>query len=138
MWAKWLGPGPQASSLATVTAAVVLAVAASAWIWRRRVPQPAYLEFGLLMLLVPLISPQGWDYVLLLATPAAVCLVDRFREMGRPWQIVTAAAFAFMSFTIFDLLGRTLYARMMALSVVSVAALVLVVSLVLMRRRGAA
>jgi Glycosyltransferase family 87 len=138
MWAKWLGPGPQASSLATVTAAGVLAVAASAWIWRRRVLQPAYLEFGLLMLLVPLISPQGWDYVLLLATPAVVCLVDRFREMGRPWQIVTAAAFAFMSFTIYDLLGRSLYARMMALSVVSVAALVLVVSLVLVRRRAAA
>ena len=73
--------------------------------------QPAYLEFGLLMMLVPLLSPQGWDYVLLLATPAAVCLVDRFREMPRPWRIVTAVAFAFMSFTIFDLLGRTLYAR---------------------------
>ncbi len=138
MWAKWLGPGQQASSLATLSIVVVLAVAAAAWIWRRRVQQPAYLEFGVLMLLVPLVSPQGWDYVLLLATPAAVCLVDRFREMGRPWQIVTATAFAFMSFTIYDLLGRSLYARMMALSVVSVAALVLVVSVVMVRRRGLA
>jgi hypothetical protein len=138
MWAKWLDPGATASSLATMTAAAALVVAAVAWIWRGRVRQPAYLEFGLLMLLVPLISPQGWDYVLLLATPATVCLVDRFREMGRAWQIVTAAAFAFMSFTIYDLLGRTLYARMMALSVVSVAALVLVGSLVAVRRRGLA
>jgi hypothetical protein len=138
MWAKWLEPGQTASTLATATVAIVLAGATTAWLWRRRVRQPAYLEFGVLMLLVPLISPQGWDYVLLLATPAAVCLVDRFREMGRSWQIVTAAAFVFMSFTIYDLLGRALYVRMMAWSVVSVAAIVLVGSLVVMRRRALA
>ena len=138
MWAKWLGAGPTASSLATATAVVVVAIAAVAWLWRRRVRQPAYLEFGLLMMLVPLLSPQGWDYVLLLATPAVVCLVDRFREMPRPWQIITAVAFAFMSFTIFDLLGRALYARLMVLSVVSVAAIVLVGCLIAVRRRALA
>lgn len=138
MWAKWIGPGSMASTLAAVSICVVLAVAAVAWLWRGRVRQPFYLELGVLMLLVPLVSPQGWDYVLLLATPAAVCLADRFRDMGRPWQIVTATAFAFMSFTIYDLLGRSLYARMMALSVVSVAAMVLVVSLVLVRRKALA
>ena len=90
------------------------------------------------MMLVPLLSPQGWDYVLLLATPAAVCLVDRFGEMPRTWRIITAVAFAFMSFTIFDLLGRALYARMMVLSVVSVAAIVLVGCLIAVRRRGLA
>ena len=138
MWAKWLGPGPTASSLATATAVVVVAIAAVAWLWRRRARQPAYLEFGLLMMLVPLLSPQGWDYVLLLATPAVVCLVDRFREMPRLWRIITAVAFAFMSFTIFDLLGRALYARLMVLSVVSVAAIVLVGCLIAVRRRGLA
>jgi hypothetical protein len=138
MWAKWLEPGQTASTLATATVAIVLVAAAAAWLWRSRVRQPAYLEFGVLMLLVPLISPQGWDYVLLLATPAVVCLVDRFGEMGRPWQIVAATAFAFMSFTIFDLLGRALYARMMTWSVVSVAAIVLVGCLVGVRRRALA
>ena len=138
MWAKWLEPGQTASMLATATAAIVVVIGATAWLWRRRVREPAYLEFGLLMLLVPLISPQGWDYVLLLATPAVVCLVDRFREMGRPWQIVAAAAFAFMSFTIYDLLGRALYVRMMALSVVSVASIVLVGCLLAIRRRALA
>jgi hypothetical protein len=43
-----------------------------------------------------------------------------------------------MSFTIYDLLGRAIYARMMALSVVSVAAIVLVGSLAAVRRRGVA
>jgi hypothetical protein len=135
MWAKWLGPGPDASMLAAITAVITLLVAASAWIWRRKVPQPAYLEFGVLMLLVPLLSPQGWDYVFLLATPAAVCLVDRFSELRRTWRFVAIAGIALMSFTIYDLLGRALYTRLMALSVVSVGALILVVTLVQVRRQ---
>ena len=43
-----------------------------------------------------------------------------------------------MSFTIYDLLGRALYVRMMALSVVSVAAIGLVGCLLAIRRRGIA
>jgi hypothetical protein len=105
---------------------------------RSRVPAPAYLEFGLLMLLVPLISPQGWDYVLLVATPAVVCLMDRFSEMTPPWRAATAVAAGLMSFTIFDLLGRALYARLMAVSIVSVAALALFVSLAHLRARALA
>jgi hypothetical protein len=135
MWAKWLGPGDVAMQLALVSGGAVLLLAA--WVMRRRrgIFDPSYLEFGLLMLLVPLLSPQGWDYVLLLATPAIVCLVDRVAEMSRTWRIVTWSAIAVMSFTIFDLLGRTLYTRLMALSVVSVAVCVLVVSLSYLRWR---
>lgn len=135
MWAKWLGPGPDASTLAVITAGGAIALAAAAWVWRRDVRQPAYLEFGVLMLLVPLLSPQGWDYVFLLATPAVVCLVDRFGELGRAWRLVAITGMALMSFTIYDLLGRALYTRLMALSVVSVGALLLVVSLVQVRRQ---
>jgi hypothetical protein len=138
MWAKWLGVGPLAARLAAVT--MMAALASVAWaIWRRgRVSSPAYLEFGMLMLLVPLISPQGWDYVLLLATPAIVCLVDRFGDVTMPWRITTALALGFMSFTIYDLLGRALYSRLMAVNIVSVCALVLFVCLVHLRARAVA
>lgn len=137
-WAKWVGAGPAAARLAVATTA--LALAGVAWVtWRRRrVPSPAYLEFGLLMLLVPLISPQGWDYVLLLATPAVVCLVDRFGAMAVPWRVVAAASLGVMSFTIFDLLGRALYSRVMAMNVISVCALALGACLVHLRARSAA
>jgi hypothetical protein len=138
MWAKWLGPGALASRMAVATVAVAVVAVAWAVGRRRRVPAPAYLEFGLLMLLVPLISPQGWDYVLLVATPAVVCLVDRFSEMTAPWRAATAVAAALMSFTIFDLLGRALYSRLMAVNIVSIAALALFASLVHLRARGLA
>jgi hypothetical protein len=138
MWSKWIGAGPLATQLAVVS--VVAALVVTAWVtWqRRRVSSPAYLEFGLLMLLVPLISPQGWDYVLLLATPAVVCLVDRFDLTSTGWRITTALALVFMSFTIFDLIGRPLYARLMAINVVSVCALGLFICLAHLRRRSLA
>jgi hypothetical protein len=138
MWAKWIGAGPLATQLAVVT--IVTALAAVAWAtWlRKRVASPAYLEFGLLMLLVPLISPQGWDYVLLLATPAIVCLVDRYDLTSTGWRIGTAVAMVLMSFTIYDLIGRALYSRLMAINIVSVSAFGLFVCLAHLRGRSVA
>ena len=80
-------------------------------------------------------SPQGWDYVLLLATPAVVCLVDRWREFPRSWQWGLGLALALMCLSNFDLLGRELYGRFMALSIISVCALIVAVALVGARRR---
>jgi hypothetical protein len=138
MWAKWVGPGAPATGLAVATAGA--AIGAAALVVRRRhaSEEPAYLEFGLLMLLVPLLSPQGWDYVLLLATPAVILLFDRLGTLARPWRVVTVIALAGMGLTIFDVLGRALYSSLMRVSVVSVCALVLVASLARLRWQGSA
>jgi hypothetical protein len=110
-------------------------LAALAMSKRRSVREPAYLEFGLLMLLIPLISPQGWDYVLLLATPAVLLLLDRWREMPRPWQALTGVALAGMCFTIFDLMGARLYSRAMGINLITMCAFALVICLVNLRLR---
>ena len=138
MWAKWLGPGGVASALAWLTVAATLILVIVVWRRRRSVPAPEYLECALLMLLIPLVSPQGWDYVLLLATPAVVCLVDRWREFSRPWQATLGVALALMCLTMFDLMGRALYGRFMSLSVITVCALVVAAGLAHARRRGLA
>jgi hypothetical protein len=138
MWAKWLGPGAAARTLATVSGVASIGVAAGVWLRRRRVDVPDYLEFALIMLLIPLLSPQGWDYVLLLATPAVICLVDRAPEMSRPWRWVTWTVLVVMGLTIFDLMGRDLYSRFMALSIVSVTALGVVAALAHLRWRALA
>jgi hypothetical protein len=110
-------------------------VAAVVW-WRRGpIARPEYLEISLLLLLVPLLSPQGWDYVLLAALPAFVCLLDRFREIGPGWRAVTIVGFLLTSLTIFDVLGRALYMRAMAASVISVGALLLTAGLAHLRWR---
>ncbi len=135
MWAKWIGVGPPAAALATITTGAILGLVATVWVRRRSVDNPDYLECALLMLIVPLLSPQGWDYVLLLGTPAVVCLLDRWSELTRPWRIVAATSLALMGLTIFDVLGRSLYGRVMALSIVSVAALGTAVALAHLRWR---
>ena len=135
MWAKWIGAGLLAVRLAVGTGIAALALVALVVSRRRSVTEPSYLEFGMLMLLIPLLSPQGWDYVLLLATPAIVILMDRLADMSRPWKVFTLAAAIVMSFTIFDLVGRTLYTKMMEISIISVCALALLVSLAHLRYR---
>ncbi|HUL75181.1 MAG TPA: glycosyltransferase family 87 protein [Vicinamibacterales bacterium] len=138
MWAKWLGPGTAASGLATASSVALLGLVAAVWRRRLSVQIPDYLEYALLMLLVPLLSPQGWDYVLLLATPAVICLMDRWGDVTSGWRIFTGAALALMGLTIFDVMGRDLYGRFMALSIVTVAAMATAGSLAHLRWRALA
>jgi hypothetical protein len=138
MWAKWLGIGTAASVLATLTTGAVLGLVAVVWLQRQRSVEPEYLEVSLLMLLIPLISPQGWDYVLLLATPAVIALLDRWADVPVGWRLYTIAALSLMGLTIYDLMGRVNYARFMSMSLVTVAALALAYALSNLRRRGLA
>jgi len=50
-------------------------------------------------------------------------LLDRWREMKPGWQWLLGASLALMCLTIFDAMGRELYSRFMALSIVTVCAL---------------
>jgi hypothetical protein len=138
MWAKWIGVGEVTSALAAVSAAAVIGVAVATWRKRRAVSEPSYLEFGQLMLLVPLLSPQGWDYVFLLATPAVVCLLDRLRDVNTAQRVFTVAALAMMGLTIYDVIGRTLYFFLIEIAIISVAAIGLLVSLARLRYRALA
>jgi hypothetical protein len=133
-----MGAGMPAAVATMLTIAALLALVA--WVWARRdhVHDPNYLEVALLMLLVPLLSPQGWDYVLLLGTPAVICLVDRWSEVGRGWQVVSLTCLASMGLTLFDLMGRAAYTRFMMLSIVSVAAIGTAVALAHLRGKALA
>ena len=135
MWAKWIGPGAAASVLATLSVGAAVALVAVVWTHRLRVAVPDFLEIAMLMLFIPLLSPQGWDYVLLLATPAVVVLMDRWPELDLGWKLYTGAALALMGLTIFDVMGRALYGRFMGLSLVTVAACSIAVSLWHLRQR---
>ena len=136
MWAKWIGPGTLATVLAATSVILLLAVAATMWRQRKRVLEPDYTEFAFLLLLIPLISPQGWDYVLLLGTPAVVCVIDRWRELLLPWRVASGAALAVMGFSMFDLMGRAAYGQVMAWSEVTVCALLRASTLAQIRVRA--
>lgn len=138
MWAKWIGPGSLANALTAVSVVLLLAVAATMWRQRARVAEPDYVEFAFLLLIIPLVSPQGWDYVLLLGTPAVVCVIDRWRELQPPWRFTSGVALFLMGFSMFDLMGRAAYAQFMAWSVVSVCAVIVAATLAQIRLRALA
>ena len=138
MWTKWLGLGPAAFALGAVTGLALVAVVVWVWAMRTRVAAPEYLEFALILLLIPLLSPQGWDYILLLGTPAVACLLDRFREIARPWQIVMGATLLLVGFTIFDLVGRAMNDVVARSGLITIGAMVFVAGLVNLRARALA
>jgi hypothetical protein len=134
MWTKWLGANASTRLLTGLSSAAALGLVIDAWMRRNDTGDPIYLEAAALLLLVPLLSPQGWDYVLLLATPAVALLFDRLPELSRGWQTATWGAVAIMGLVTFDLIGRTAYARFMAWSIISLAAITLLVCLTQLRR----
>jgi hypothetical protein len=137
MFAKWLGPGQTASAASLVVAAALLAAAILVIARRGGIAHPEVLEGAVLLLLIPLLSPQGWDYVFLLATPAAALFAnyDDRLPAGRRW--LTWAAIAIAGLALFDVLGRERYAVFMSWSVITICFIVLAAALVSLRMRKA-
>jgi hypothetical protein len=138
IWAKWIGEGPTASWLALASGLVAFGAAAVVWRNRTAVKAPDYLEVGFLLMLVPLLSPQGWDYVLLLGAPAMLVLVDRWPNMTYGWRALTVAGFLMANLTTYDTVGQRTYMIVTTYAVVGIGAIALIASLVRVRIRGLA
>ncbi len=138
MWAKWLGIGRIAALLSALTAAALLAVAAFVFLRRHGLAFPEGLEAAFLLTCIPLLSPQGWDYVFLVATPAVMFILNYFATLKKPLRGVAAAALALIGFTLYDLMGRAAYSRFMMLSAITVCFLVVVAALANLRMRAVA
>jgi arabinofuranan 3-O-arabinosyltransferase len=135
---RWFGPGDLAARVPYVAAAVLLGVVGLVFLWRRGITFPEGIEGGLLLTLMPLLSPQGWDYVFLIATPAIVFLANYEDLLPQPLRIVTMIAAAAVGLVIFDLVGRTLYYEWMRLSGISICFFIIIAALAVLRRRKVA
>jgi Glycosyltransferase family 87 len=138
MYAKWLGMGGLSMKLATASSFALLGWVVIVFFRRQSVSFPEGLEGSLLLLLIPLLSPQGWDYVLLMATPAVIYLVNYLDELPGLWRPLTVVAGLTIGLSIWDLMGRAAYSAFMAVAVLSVCALVLVAALGTLRVRAVA
>jgi hypothetical protein len=138
MFTKWLGPNSAAPILAAITGAILLALTGIVIAGRGKLTVTDTLEGSLLLLLIPLLSPQGWDYVFLIGTPAVMLLVNYLPALPRGLRIATIVAMALVAFSIFDLMGRSAYSTFMALSLITVCVLVEVAAVITLRFRRAA
>lgn len=137
-FAKWLGPGPAAAALATAAGAALLGLAVLIYLRRGAVPFPEGLEGALLLTCIPLLSPQGWDYVFLVSTPAVLLLLNHDDQLPRSLRAGLYAAFALIGLTLFDLMGRAAYSTFMAWSVITLCYLVVVAAMAVLRLRAVA
>jgi hypothetical protein len=138
MWAKWIGSGRAAAVLSTLTGAALLAVAVFVFLRRRALAFPEGLEAALLLTCIPLLSPQGWDYVFLVSTPAIMFILNYFAVLSQPLRGAVAAALVLIGFTVYDVMGRAAYSKFMMLSAITVCFLVVVAALANVRTRAAA
>jgi hypothetical protein len=138
MYAKWLGVGAAATGLAILTVAVLGATAVAIFRRRRGVGFPEGLEGSLLLTFIPLCSPQGWDYVFLLSTPAIVYLGNYEDRLPQPLRIAAGVAIATIGLSIYDVMGRSAYAAFMSMSVLTICFFVVVAALWSLRARAAA
>jgi alpha-1,2-mannosyltransferase len=137
MYVKWLGPEAPAWP-AVATSALLVLIAVMVFRARGRVTKPDALEAALLLTLTPLISPQGWDYVVVVSTLSIMLLANYFDRLPRSLRPLTVLSFVVIGFTLFDLLGRTLLYRLLDMSVITLAFFVVVLSLAVLRARRVA
>jgi alpha-1,2-mannosyltransferase len=139
MFAKWLGgAGSAATALAAIASAALLILGAIVVVRRGAIARPEGLEAALLLTLMPLLSPQGWDYVFLLATPAVVFLVTYADALPAPLRWVTTTALLVAGLSVFDVMGRAAYRSFMALSIVTICFVIVTIALAALRFRRAA
>jgi hypothetical protein len=138
MWAKWIGAGWLATALSAATGAALLATAVFVFARRNAIQFPEGLEAALLLTSIPLLSPQGWDYVFLVGTPAVMFVLNYFTVLPRALRAASAAALVLIGFTVYDIMGRTAYSTFMMRSVITVCFFAIVGALVTIRTRAAA
>jgi hypothetical protein len=76
-------------------------------------------ETFLLLLLIPLISPLGWDYTFLSALPAVALVLQHFRNFPKSVRVALVLNLAVIALSLYDLLGRHAYAAFMNASVLT-------------------
>lgn len=132
---KWTGDSG-VSSLA-YAAAVVLLMGFVLWfvLRGRDVPRAGVGDGFLLLFLIPLLSPLGWDYTFLSAAPALVLLLDRIDAFPHWARWLLGADCAAIALSLYDVLGRSLYARFMSLSLITLFFLALLPPLAWLRSR---
>jgi hypothetical protein len=138
LFTRWLGADSPAQGLAATAGVLLLGLTGIVMAGRGTLAATETLEASLLLLLIPLLSPQGWDYVLLISTPAVMLLINDSASLPRGLRLSAIAAIVIVGLTVYDLVGRGFYAAFMQLSIVTLCVVVEIAALAALRFRRAA
>ncbi len=102
----------------------------------KAVPRPGLLDCFLLLALIPLISPLGWDYTFLSSAPAVMLILYHVDKVRPFWRVLLFVNFAVIALSLYDLMGRDVYASFMTLSIITISFIVLVGYISFLRLKG--
>jgi len=130
---KWTGD-PKLSLVLTVIFLSVLAfLVLLLMILGKRVEKAAILECSVLLILIPLASPLGWDYNLLMSILGIMIIVHYFPYYTKIWRTVLVCNFLIIFFSVYDIIGKDLYSTFMSLSLTTLNFLALIGYLAFLR-----
>ena len=123
---KWTGS--QTYSLILYGCAAVLLGCLFLFLVLRRgtFPRPVVLDGFLILALIPLLSPLGWDYTFLSFMPAVMLIFRHYEKYRLFWRGFLVLNLLVISLSLYDLMGSRLYAAFMSSSVLTVSFLSLV------------
>lgn len=135
MFSKWFGIGNLSFILSILTILFLLFLFSVAVLKGKGSNSPDNLEISILLIFIPLFSPQGWDYVFLLSLPAVMIAINYYDKLPFALKIFIAISLITIGFSLFDLMGRKAYEKFMELSVITITYFVIIFSLFYMRIR---
>lgn len=91
------------------------------------------LDCSIILVLIPLMSPLGWDYTLLMSVLGIMIILTHFFDYSKFWRGFLILNLFVVAFSLYNLLGRELYAKFMSLSVITINFLILIGYLAFLR-----
>jgi len=83
----------------------------------KKVCRPEVLESAVLLICIPLVSPLGWDYTLLISVLGVTILVYNLPNFSSLLRTILFLNFFIIAFSLYDILGREMYSRFMTWSI---------------------
>ncbi|MFB0566068.1 MAG: glycosyltransferase family 87 protein [Candidatus Aminicenantaceae bacterium] len=101
----------------------------------KEMTQASVLECSVLLICIPLVSPLGWDYTLLMSVLGLMIIVHNFFRFSKFWRGVCVVNFFVITFSLYDIMGRELLARFMSWNVITINFLIVISFLSYLRFR---
>jgi hypothetical protein len=133
LFMKWTGNRSLSYVLGGVVIILLAFLVLAVVLKGRGVVRAPVLECSILLILIPLVSPLGWDYTLLVSVLGVMLILQNFFRYPRLWRGVLVVNFFIIAFSLFDIMGRELYAKFMSWSVITFNFLILIAYLSFLR-----
>lgn len=123
---KWTGDPKLSLVLTVIFLSVLASLVLLLMILGKRVGKAVVLESAVLFILIPLASPLGWDYNLLMSILGIMIIVHYFQYYTKFWRIILIGNFLIIFFSVYDIIGKDLYSAFMSLSLTTLNFLALI------------